>query len=312
MSSRALAAAGGLAAGYAAWRFRGVVPEDLAGRVCLITGAGNGVGRETALQFAKVGCDLILWDLNEQGMQETIALVAKVSQARCLAQFVNVANREGVYAQAAEAQGWAAPRHVSILVNNAGIVAGKDFMSTDDDNIVKTFQVNTLAHFWSCKAFLPAMIAAKQGHVVTVASAAGLTVAPMMVPYGASKHAAVGFAHGLRKELKVLGHAAIRTSLICPAHIRTKLFEGFKQPFMPALCPVYVGARILDSVRRNRPYVVMPWMADPAIFHMLFPVSVQDRIESAIGLDSMMTNMDLGHADAIMRKVSGAGMASKL
>lgn len=305
-------AAGGLAAGAAAlaWRSRAGPAEDIGGRVCLITGAANGVGREVALQFALAGCDLILWDMDD--CRETIDMVGKVSKAKCLQQMVDVSDREHVYEAAAEAKAWALPRYVSILVNNAGIVAGKDFLHTPDDNIVKTFQVNVLAHFWINKSFLPDMIQRQKGHVVTVASAAGLNCASFMVPYGASKHAAVGFAHGLRKEMKALGHTFIRTSLVCPAHIQTKLFKGFKQPLMPTLSPLYVGEQILACVRRNRPYIVMPAMADPALLQLLLPVTLQDRIYSAAGLDSMMHSTDLGHADTIVKKVSTRRLRSNL
>ncbi|XP_010769014.1 epidermal retinol dehydrogenase 2-like, partial [Notothenia coriiceps] len=63
---------------------------------------------------------------------------------------------------------------VSILVNNAGIVTGKKFMDAPDSLIEKTMEVNTMAHFWTYKAFLPAMIANNHGHLVSIASSAGL------------------------------------------------------------------------------------------------------------------------------------------
>merc|ERR1719203_2493316 len=141
-----------------------------------------------------------------------------------------------------------------------------------------------MSHIWTCKAFLPAMMAKKEGHVVTVASATGLRIVPMMVPYGASKHAAVGFAHGLRKELKVLGHSYISTSLICPALINTRLFEGSKQPLLKTLTPCYVAEQIVSSVKTNRQYAVLPLAADLTVLRAL-PIGVQDRLETMFGLD---------------------------
>jgi len=284
----------------------------LESRVCLITGAANGVGREVALQFAAAGCRLILWDLNREGLEETVALVNKASGVQCLVQVLDVSDRHEVYAKAAEASAWAAPGHVSILVNNAGILGGKAFLDTEDERLVKTFQVNSLAHFWTCKAFLPAMIKAKQGHVVTVASVSGLTPAPLMVAYSASKHAAVGFASGLRKELKVLGHHEIRTSVVCPAHIQTKLFEGFKQPLLPSLNPQDVAAQILHCVQRNQAEAVMPFGADPRLLQALMPISVLEKLEAVLGLDGkMMANINLGQAEKVMQMES-AGTRSKL
>lgn len=287
---------------------------SLDGRVCLITGAGGGVGRQTALQFARAGCRLVLWDLSEQGLQGTVAAVnASVAGAQCFTMTVDISDASTVFEAAKVAASWAAPAHVSVLVNNAGIVAGKAFLETSVDGIQKTMQVNAMGHFWTCKAFLPAMIEHKQGHIVTVASAAGLSSAPMMVVYSSSKHAAVGFAHGLRKELKVLGHAELGTTLLCPGHITTDLFKGFKQPCMPSLSAQYVAEQILDGVLRNVPVKVLPALADPALMRAFFSTRLQDAIEFLSGMDGdMMGNTDMGHADRVLDKVSNRRVASKL
>ena len=93
--------------------------------------------------------------------------------------------------------------HVSILVNNAGIVSGTALLDTPDSKIIRTFDVNILAHFWTLKAFLPAMISQKDGHIVNVASLAGHSGTHKLVDYCASKFAAVGLDEALRVELFV-------------------------------------------------------------------------------------------------------------
>eukprot|EP00658_Telonema_sp_P-2_P026362 TRINITY_DN20634_c0_g1_i1.p1 TRINITY_DN20634_c0_g1~~TRINITY_DN20634_c0_g1_i1.p1 ORF type:complete len:309 (-),score=68.17 TRINITY_DN20634_c0_g1_i1:270-1196(-) len=295
---------GGAAAGVVAYKTLSSPAQQLQGRVCLITGGGSGVGLDAAVQFARQGCKLILWDINQDGMDRAVLAISRVSKQHALTQVVDVSDPLAVYAAAAAAADWARPSHISILVNNAGIVAGKGFMETSDQGILKTFQVNALAHVWCCKAFLPAMIAQKQGHIVTVASAAGLTCAAQMVPYGASKHAAVGFAHGLRKELRQLGHDQLRTSLICPALIKTKLFDGFEQPLIPALSPLQVADEIVGSVRYNRPYRVMPGLADPSFLQCL-PIWMQDKLESLLGLDNMMSDWKMEHSAGILGQLQG-------
>src|SRR5690606_34334377 len=84
----------------------------------------------------------------------------------------DVGDREQVYARAEEVR--AAAGDVDVLVNNAGIVSGRPLLELPDENIERTFAVNTLALFWATKAFLPAMRDRGSGHIVTVASAAGL------------------------------------------------------------------------------------------------------------------------------------------
>src|SRR5207249_2932649 len=81
---------------------------------------------------------------------------------------------------------------IDILVNNAGVVSGRTLLEARDDDILRTFDVNTLALFWTTRAFLPAMLERGTGHVVTIASAAGLVGTSRLVDYCASKHAAVG------------------------------------------------------------------------------------------------------------------------
>ena len=86
----------------------------------------------------------------------------------------------------------------SLLINNAGIVGGKPLMEEPDAKIRLTFNVNALAHFWTVKAFLPAMLEQDFGHVVTIASAAGMCGVPNLTDYCASKWAAMGFDEALR------------------------------------------------------------------------------------------------------------------
>ena len=93
--------------------------------------------------------------------------------------------------------------HVSILVNNDGIVSGTALLDTPDSKIIRTFDVNILAHFWTLKAFLPAMISRQDGHIVNVASLAGHSGINKLVDYCASKFAAVGLDESLRVELFV-------------------------------------------------------------------------------------------------------------
>ena len=94
---------------------------------------------------------------------------------------------------------------VHILINNAGIVSGKTLLENSDKMIQKTLEINTLAHAYTVRAFLPAMLAKNEGHVVTIASAAGLIGVSGLADYCASKYGVVGFDESLRMELKKRG-----------------------------------------------------------------------------------------------------------
>uniref|UniRef100_A0A2K6UY01 Estradiol 17-beta-dehydrogenase 11 n=1 Tax=Saimiri boliviensis boliviensis TaxID=39432 RepID=A0A2K6UY01_SAIBB len=154
--------------------------KSVTGEIVLITGAGHGIGRLTAYEFAKLKSKLVLWDINKHGLEETAAKCRGLG-AKVHTFMVDCSNREDIYNSAKKVK--AEVGDVSILVNNAGVVYTSDLFATQDPQIEKTFEVNVLAHFWTTKAFLPAMMKNNHGHIVTVASAAGHTVVPFLLAY---------------------------------------------------------------------------------------------------------------------------------
>ncbi|XP_066088689.1 estradiol 17-beta-dehydrogenase 11-like [Saccopteryx bilineata] len=119
--------------------------KSVAGEIVLITGAGHGLGRLTAYEFAKLKSRLVLWDINKHGIEETAAECRKLG-ANAHAFVVDCSNREDIYNSAEKVK--AEIGDVSILINNAGVVYTSDLFATQDPQIEKTFEVNVLAHFW--------------------------------------------------------------------------------------------------------------------------------------------------------------------
>jgi all-trans-retinol dehydrogenase (NAD+) len=200
----------------------------------------------------------------------------------------DVTDREAVYRQAAAVQAELGP--VDILVNNAGVVSGATFLETPDEKIVKTMQVNTFSLFWTCKAFLPGMIARNSGHIVTIASAAGIIGVKGLADYSASKFAAVGFDEAIRMELRGR-KSAVRTTVICPFFIDTGMFQGVQTRF-PLLFPIMksetVARRMVRAVVRRRQRVVMPPAVFGVFFLRLFPAWVIDVCADFFGISHSM------------------------
>ncbi|KAJ8322052.1 hypothetical protein KUTeg_000523 [Tegillarca granosa] len=199
--------------------------KDVAGETVLITGAGSGIGRLMAVRFAQLGCRLVLWDINQSGNEETAQQV-KAAGASVRTYTVDLSNREDIYKCAEKVKQDVS--QVDILINNAGIVTGKKFLDSPDNLIQKTMEVNTMAHFWTCKAFLPGMMERNHGHIVNIASSAGLLGVNGLCDYCASKFAAVGFDESLRFELEMQGKDGVHTTVVCPFYISTGMFEGAK------------------------------------------------------------------------------------
>lgn len=104
-------------------------------------------------------------------------------------------------------------------------------MELTESIINKTLQVNTTAHLLTIKEFLPGMISQKRGHIVSIASMAGLTGCNRLSDYCASKFGAVAIDESVRMELQAAGHDFIKTTCICPYIIKSPMFDGAKPAF---------------------------------------------------------------------------------
>lgn len=247
-----IALALGVAALYNAYFYCAYRKRDMKGDVVLITGGAQGIGRLMAKEFGKLGCHLVLWDIKKSGLESTKAEV-EATGATCDIYVVDVTDRPTIYETAKKVG------PVDVLINNAGIVTGKKFLDCTDDEIMRTMNVNSHAIFWTLKGFLPGMLSRRKGHVVTIASAAGLNGVKMMVDYCASKFAAVGIAESLFMELRQ-SHPYVKTTLICPYYIGTGMFDGVPGTTMlPILDQHWMTNRIVDAVQRGEEKVVAPF-----------------------------------------------------
>jgi short-subunit dehydrogenase len=140
----------------------------------------------------------------------------------------------------------------TVLINNAGVARGKDILDATEKDVRFTFEVNTLAHYWMAKEFVPSMVKNNHGMIVTVASYAAYVTVPNMTDYAASKAAALSFHEGLTAELKTRYNAPkVRTIVINQGYTKTPLFEGYHNdsPFLvPTLEPETVAEAIVRKV----------------------------------------------------------------
>ncbi|MBV8346789.1 MAG: SDR family oxidoreductase [Mycolicibacterium sp.] len=262
----------------------------IAGKHVVITGAGSGIGRLVASRMAAKGAAVTMVDINEDNLTRTAEQV-RGAGGRARGYACDVSDREAVARVARQIVREAGP--VDILVNNAGVVSGNWLLDLSDAQIERTFGVDALGLFWMTRAFLPAMIERNAGHIVTVASAAGLVGSCQETDYAASKHAAAGFDEALRMELRRKA-PGVRTTLICPYYIDTGMFTGVRTRF-PRLLPILkedqVAERIVRAVEANQGRVVMP----PAVRVMpvlreLLPLRAFDKLVDALGVNDAMSN----------------------
>ncbi|XP_070534812.1 epidermal retinol dehydrogenase 2-like [Ptychodera flava] len=229
--------------------------KSLDGEIVLVTGAGSGIGRLMSINFAKQGSTLVLWDINKDGNDETAEQIKQLG-GKAHSYVVDVTKKEDVYRVAKQVTQEVGD--VTILVNNAGVVAGKKLLDCPDELIERSMNVNAMSIFWTVKAFLPSMIAKNHGHLVTIASMAGSMGFPGLVEYCASKFAAVGLHESLMLEMDMQKVTGVQTTLVQPYWIDTGMFEGVTLDLIPMLEPQYVVDKIIHAVQTNQRVLCLP------------------------------------------------------
>jgi all-trans-retinol dehydrogenase (NAD+) len=260
----------------------------LKGRICLVTGAASGIGRLLSLELADRGAHLVLWDVDADRLDAVVGEVRARRGGKAWGFRCDVTDRAMVERIADQVR--AEVGDPIVVVNNAGIVSGRWLVDLAPEQIERTFAVNVLALYWVTKAFLPTMIAHGEGHVVTVASAAGLVGVAKQTDYSASKHAAVGFDESLRMELRRMG-SLVRTTVVCPYYIDTGMFEGVKtkRPFLlPILKQDKVASKIACAIESDRRTVILPPFIRLLPITRALPVPLFDRLMDLFGVNQSM------------------------
>lgn len=265
----------------------------LDGARVLITGGGSGIGRLMALEAARRGAEVLVWDLDGAAGADVAAEVV-AGGGRASSRAVDVSRADAVAAAAGSAG------EVDVVINNAGVVTGAPLLEATEEGIERTFRVNALAPYWVTRAFLPGMVARDRGTVVTVASAAGLVGVARQTDYSASKWAAVGFTESLRAELRTSG-SRVRTLVVCPYYIDTGMFEGVRTrvpALLPILRPERVATRVIDGVERGSEQIVMPPLVRVLPVVRALPVRAFDAVVDAFGINRTMDAFTGRHHDA--------------
>ncbi|XP_010892349.2 retinol dehydrogenase 10-B [Esox lucius] len=252
--------------------------KNVMGQICVITGAGSGLGRDLAKEFARRGATVVLWDINRETNEETAEIVRKIYseltgsvsgeagdlptiQAQAYTYLCDVSKREEVYLTADKVQ--CEVGNIDILINSAGVVSGHHLLECPDELLERTMMVNCHAHFWTTKAFLPKMLQLNHGHIVTVASSLGLLRTAGVEDYCASKFGAIGFHESLSHELKAIEKDGIKMTLVCAFLVDGHIFNGCKirkktSPFFHQLKPEQCVQQVVRAILTDQSMICTP------------------------------------------------------
>ena len=191
---------------------------ELDGQIAIVTGAGRGIGRATALELAKMGADIVVAELDRAGADRTASEVKGLGR-RVLIVPTDVTSRADLQAMADRARGEFG--RIDVLVNNAGIYRAALPLDVTEEHWDAVLDVNAKAVFFASQAVLPAMIGQKRGNIISLASLAGKVGSRNNLPYNASKAAVISITKSL-----ALAHAAdgIRANCVCPGFVETDMW----------------------------------------------------------------------------------------
>jgi NAD(P)-dependent dehydrogenase (short-subunit alcohol dehydrogenase family) len=248
---------------------KGATMQDLRDKVVLITGAASGIGRATAVEFAREGAGpLILCDINAEGLEETAAMIEGMGRS-ALALPADVSNHESVRKMVEKALEQAG--RIDVLVNVAGIGIGGPMEVLTMEDWRKVLGVNLFGMLHTVDLIYPHMLERGSGQIVNIASGAGLAApSPYNSPYNTSKFGAVGFSESLLLEA---GAHGIGVTCICPGIVKTPIYEtspikGFTEEMAEKLEMVLLvgeepedtARSIVKAVKKNRFLVVTTFL----------------------------------------------------
>jgi len=253
--------------------------KNFTDKVVVITGAASGMGREYALEFARLGALVAITDVNAEQLAETHNMVKAITRKNSLSEVLDIAAEESVTDFAGKVKRELGNAH--IIINNAGIGGGgAPVWVQDNGQYHTTMQVNFFAVVYITKAFLPQLLTNQEGAVVNVSSVFGLLGTPGTSDYCASKFAVRGFTESLMVEL---ADTPISVHLVHPGGIKTNIAKHskngaeFEEKYLKT-DPLFAVREVIKGIKSGKQRMIFGYQSSLLRFLTLLPLKLRNRI----------------------------------
>jgi short-subunit dehydrogenase len=262
--------------------------NNVRGKTVVITGAARGIGQATAKALLARGARVVIGDRDVDVLEQTVSGMSSLGPV--YGHPLDVTDRESfaAFLDKARTDGGG---HIDVLINNAGVMPVGPFLEQSHQAIRSAIEVNFYGVLTGCQLVLPEMLKRRSGHIVNIASLAGLVAVPGQVVYAGTKFAVVGLSTALADEYAPHG---VTVTAVLPTFTNTELISGTtpstaQKPVQPA----DVAAAIVKVLDKPKTQVTVPgWGRTFSILAMLLSARSRRWLNKKMGNDTVFLNVD--------------------
>lgn len=307
-SPRDAAVASATESGYAA-EFTSVKSrrmDNIQGKTIVVTGAARGIGYATAKRLLARGACVIIGDRDVTVLEKAVTELSR--SGRISGYPVDVTDTKSFSALLDKARADGGGR-IDVLINNAGVMPLGPFLDQSEQAIRTSIEVNFYGVLTGCRLVLPEMVKQRRGHIVNIASMAGMVAVPGQVVYAGTKFAVVGLSTAMADEFAPQG---VNISVVLPTFTNTELITGTKNTgAQKPVAPEQIAAgivKVLDKPSITHRSVPTPLRTVGAIAQLL-PPRTRRWLSHQIGNDTVFLNFDAAaRADYERRAQTATGV----
>ena len=262
--------------------------DNIRGKTVVITGAARGIGYATAQALLARGARVVIGDRDLDVLESAVAGISSLGQVS--GHPLDVTDKESfaAFLDKARADGGG---HIDVLINNAGVMPVGPFLEQSAQAIRSAIEVNLYGVLTGCQSVLPEMVQRRSGHVINIASLAGMVAVPGQVVYAATKFGVVGLSSALADEFAPQG---VKISAVLPTFTNTELIAGTSpSSAQKPVEPADIAAAIVKVLDRPKSRVSVPsWGKSFAAVSTLLPDGGRRWLSKKMGNDTVFLNLD--------------------